>query len=141
MNRYLHGDTSSTHHTQEQLDMKRKKKGRRTLNQAMLTGDVRFVGHYEVVGGYYHDMWEAKVDGLLQEGAWLRMQREPTNIHDRNAIAVFTKNNKRVGYVAKEKAEYLAAFMDIGVKMAMRVVVHSPANQPLRLTARLYIKR
>ena len=118
------------------------KKQKRTLGQALLTGDIKFAGHIEVRGGYYHDMWEAKVDGLLVEGAWLKMVREPGNYHDTNAIAVFTKNSpQRIGYVAKEKAEYLAPFMDIGVKMALRVFEHSVSSQPLRLVGRLYIKK
>lgn len=119
---------------------KGRKKTHRTLKQAMLAGDVKFAGHVEVRGGYYHDMWEAKVDGLLAEGAWMAMKREPDNLHDKNAISVWTAN-QRLGYIEKEKAEYLAPFMDIGVKMALRVLNHSGASQPLRLTARLYIKK
>lgn len=121
--------------------MPKRKKGR-TLGQALLTGDVKFAGHVEVRGGYYHEMWEAKVDHKLDEGAWLRMEREPNNPHDTNAIQVLTKNGAQmIGYVAREKAEFLAPFMDIGVKMALRVLNHSLPSQPLRLTARLYIKR
>ena len=120
------------------------KKSKRTLGQALLSGDVKFAGHVEVRGGYYHDMWEAKVDGHLQEGAWLAMRRQPNNAHDANAIAVIvpgTGKGEVIGYVQKEKAEYLAPFMDIGVKMALRVLNHSLPDQPLRLTARLYIKK
>ena len=125
--------------------MVKRKTKHRTLSQALLSGDVSFAGHVEVVGGYYHAMWEAKVDGLLEEGKWLMMKREPHNKHDGNAISVWVRPShmvpQRIGYVAKEKAEFLAPFMDIGVKMALRVLTHSQVNQPIRLTARLYIKK
>lgn len=118
--------------------MKGKQKGRRTLQQALLAGRIKFAGHVEVRGGYYHEMWEARVDKQLTEGAWLRMEREPENLHDGNSIAVYA-GERMVGYVAKEKAAELAPFMDIGVKMALRVLNYSAS--PMRLTARLYIKR
>lgn len=117
----------------------------RTLQKALLVGDVKFAGHVEVKGGYYHGMWEAKVDGQLKEGAWLKMVREPDNKFDSNAIGVWlghrTGCGAKIGYVAKEKAEQLAPYMDLGVKHALRVLQHSAPNQPLRITARLYIKR
>jgi hypothetical protein len=126
---------------QVESTMKRGKKGR-TLGEALLKGAIRFAGHVEVRGGHYHQMWEAKVDQHLEEGAWLKLMRQPDNIHDANAIAVFTKDGKYIlGHIAKEQAERLAPFMDIGVKMALRVLSHSNCGQPLRLQARLYIKK
>lgn len=135
-NRHLHGDT-----TERNIEMAKKQKQKRTLSQALLTGDIKFAGHVEVRGGYYHDMWEAKVDGLLEEGSWLALKRDPNNVHDSNCIRVLSKNGNQIGCVEKEKAAYLAPFMDIGVKMALRVLNHSAPTQPLRLTARLYIKK
>lgn len=122
--------------------MKKKSKWRvrRTLAQAMKVGDVRFAGHVTVVGGFYHRMWDAKVDGKLQEGAWLKLQRDPKNMHDSNAIQVQTGDGHMViGYIDKDEAQRIAPFMDVGVKVAARVLTH--IHNPMRITARLYIKR
>lgn len=120
--------------------MKRKHRSSRTLQEALLKGAIKFAGHVEVRGGYYHDMWDARMDGKLEEGAWLMMRREPNNKMDNNAILVLTRDGQQVvGYVAKEEAARLAPFMDIGVKMAMRVLTYT--QSPMRITTRLYIKR
>lgn len=56
------------------------------------------------------------------KSAFLTLQREPNNEHDPKAIKVIahtvSKNNKRshfcIGYVPKEKAEWMAPAMDAG---------------------------
>ena len=98
-----------------------------------------FAGHVLVVGGYYHDMWEAKMDGNLKEGDFMSVQREATNHHDHNAIAVYTADRKTmIGYMAKEDAQRYAPFLDAGVKLALRVF--SLQEVPLRVKARLYVQ-
>lgn len=114
-----------------------KKRSSKTLGNALSNGRVHFAGHIEVRGGFYHEMWEAKVDGGLKEGAWLRLVREPNNPHDSNAIAVFSKQ-LMLGHVAKEQASWLHAFLDAGVRCALRV--EFIVNQPLRATTRLYVQ-
>lgn len=121
--------------------MRKKIVKRKTLGQALLRGTIKFAGHVEVKGGYYHAMWEEKMDGRLTEGTWLRMEREPENKFDPNAIAVYLSKHgtTKLGYIDKAKAEFYAPFMDLGVKMALRVFEHSREGQPLRINARLYI--
>ena len=112
-----------------------------SLKNGLETGRVKFAGHYEVVGDHYHGMWEAKVDGVLKEGAWLKLEREPKNIHDNWAIKVLSFDGKHhIGYIKKEEAAKLAPFMDLGVKCAGRMFREVSSN-PLRLIMRLYIKK
>lgn len=119
--------------------MKKRRRAKRTLGQALEKGYIKFAGHVKVVGGQYNQMWDARMDGLLNEGAWLMLRREPKNPFDCNAIQVFTKGAEaKVGYIAKEEALRLAPFMDIGVKMAARVMTQVTLGE---LTVRLYIKR
>ena len=60
--------------------------------------------------GMKHRGTEALV-GSLPEGTPLMLVREPTNAYDPNAIQVWC-GDQHVGYVRKEQARALAAFMD-----------------------------
>ena len=83
-------------------------------------GSWAFAGHIDTVGGQYAQFWEAKMDGLLNEGAVITFRREPSNPHDKAAIAVYA-GSYRIGYVPRENY-LLAGVMDIGVKVAGRVM-------------------
>lgn len=120
--------------------MARKAKNKQSRNSGCRIGGSRwhFAGHVEVVGGYYHRMQEAIWDDEMESGSPVRMKREAHNIMDPNAIAVYTPSY-RVGYIEKETAQRLAAFMDLGIVLAGRVL--SVCNQPLRATVRLYARK
>lgn len=60
----------------------------------------------------------------LDDGAELRLEREPTNVYDTNAIKVYdTGFGEFIGYIAKEGAAELAQLMDAGAEL--EAVVHS----------------
>jgi DNA helicase-4 len=48
----------------------------------------------------------------LSVGDFVRLEREPSNTHDRNAIQVMTSEGVRVGYVSRHVAAHLAAGLD-----------------------------
>jgi DNA helicase-4 len=48
----------------------------------------------------------------LSVGDFVRLQREPGNPHDENAIQVMTASGERIGYVSRHVAEHLAAGLD-----------------------------
>jgi len=101
-------------------------------------GVGKFAGHLEIVGGFYQSMWDAKVDGKLDIGAGVKLVREGHNRFDENAVAAYTADGKtKIGYVAKEEAAKLAAFMDCGCKVYGRIL--SLTDQPQRATIRLYV--
>ncbi len=57
----------------------------------------------------------------LSTGAQLRLVREPTNPHDRYAVAVYNANGQRLGYVPAGDAK-LASHLDSGGSAAATVV-------------------
>jgi len=58
---------------------------------------------------------------FLQVGEVLRLHREPANPHDRNAIAVWYKN-EHLGYVPRRENRTLAQLMDRGERLEARIV-------------------
>ncbi|MGM0501855.1 MAG: HIRAN domain-containing protein [Bacillota bacterium] len=56
----------------------------------------------------------------LFAGQELKLKREPHNIHDENAIAVYNKH-KQVGYIKKELASQLAPYLDENKKYRCKV--------------------
>ncbi|MCF6280884.1 MAG: HIRAN domain-containing protein [Candidatus Polarisedimenticolaceae bacterium] len=57
---------------------------------------------------------------FLQMGALLRLKREPHNPHDANAVAVWFMNDK-LGYIPRNENSRLAALMDRGEKLEVRI--------------------
>ena len=57
---------------------------------------------------------------FLRPSQPLRLKREPHNLHDANAIAVWFMNDK-LGYVPRSENRRLAALMDRGEKLEARI--------------------
>jgi len=51
---------------------------------------------------------------LCQPGEPLRLVREPNNVHDRMAVAVFSCRGVRIGYLKRDRAQWLGSKMDRG---------------------------
>lgn len=56
----------------------------------------------------------------LDPGEPLRLEREPGNPHDPNAIAVCSARGK-IGYVARDRAEFIAPLIDAGMALIVDV--------------------
>jgi hypothetical protein len=50
----------------------------------------------------------------LQKDDLLVLKREPDNEHDKLAIAIYDKGERRIGYIPQRKNEILARLMDAG---------------------------
>jgi len=109
--------------------------GRSDISEVERRSKWKFLGHLEIVGGYYHSMFDARVDGLMQIGARVDLTREPDNRFDPNAIAVHC-GGYLVGFVQKDEAQRLGPLMDLGIKLGGRVLTH--IERPMRCTIRLY---
>jgi len=68
---------------------------------------------------------------FLAIGAPVRLKREPFNMHDRNAIAVWFHND-RIGYVPKRENLLLARLMDNGERLEARIVRLLEEENPWR---------
>ena len=79
--------------------------------------------HSFVVAGTAHHEAAVKA-GRFSPGTPVRLVREPTNVYDPNAIAVYAETGRRpAGYVPKGRAKRLAAMLDAGtdvVAISMR---------------------
>jgi hypothetical protein len=68
---------------------------------------------FVVAGTSYHEA--AVKAGQFAPGAQVRLIREPDNVHDSNAIAVYAENGRSAaGYVPKGQARRLARLLDGG---------------------------
>lgn len=77
-------------------------------------------GHLVVhITGSAHHEGAREAISRLRFGTELALRREPTNRHDRNAIAVL-HGGRMLGYVPRTHAEKLARMMDWGNRFAFK---------------------
>lgn len=82
---------------------------------------------FAVAGTNYHEA--AVKAGRFTPGATVRLVREPDNVHDANAVAVYAENGRQIaGYVPKGQAGRLAAMLDAGVDLVAIAVRGSAAG-------------
>ena len=84
---------------------------------------------FMLAGYQYH-----RADGVwpfLQTGEALRLQREPYNRHDSNAIAVYFKNDM-LGYISRGENRVLAQMMDHGESLEASITQLLPDLKPWR---------
>lgn len=56
--------------------------------------------------------------GRFTPGAPVRLVREPDNVHDQNAIAIYAERARdKAGYVPKAQARRLASMLDAGIEL------------------------
>ena len=68
---------------------------------------------------------------FLVVGALVRLKREPFNMHDPNAIAVWF-HNEHIGYVPQRDNALLARLMDNGERLEARIVRLLEEENPWR---------
>lgn len=68
---------------------------------------------------------------FLSLGAELRLKREPYNLYDANAIAVWFKNDL-LGYIPRRDNLLLARLMDRGERLEARVIRLLESDNPWR---------
>lgn len=76
---------------------------------------------FRVRGVSYHEA--AVRSGNFSPGSTVRLVREPTNVHDPNAIAVYAESGRRpAGYVNRQNAARIAKRLDAGEDLATVVL-------------------
>lgn len=73
----------------------------------------------------------------VSSGQTLTLQREPSNPHDRNAIAVCTTAGGVLGHISRSDAAYLADAIDRGAVCSAEVV--SKVEKPARICVRVSV--
>ncbi len=92
-----------------------------------------------VVAGTTHCNKIDKVYPLLKKGMVLRMQRNPTNRYDKNAIAIYFEKI-RIGYVPRELNLVISRLMDAGKAFFCRVEEVNLVNDYwVKIDAKIYM--
>jgi hypothetical protein len=75
----------------------------------------------------------------LKAGEIIRLQREPTNPHDRNAIQVVTSDGVQIGYLSKHVTSHLAPYLDAwgGLSQARVVSVWKQPEPHFHVTVQI----
>ena len=81
-----------------------------------------------VAGFQYYD--GPKLIEKLEPDMYLRLVREPNNIYDPKAVAVFIRNGNKLGYIPEFLNEIPAGHMDRGKKLFGRVSYSDPGAPP-----------
>jgi len=79
-----------------------------------------------VAGVQYHAAAEQQVLHALQPGQELVLKREPGNPYDDRAIAVYTDNGRKIGFVPQRQNRTIARIMDQDVPVKARVKAVNP---------------
>lgn len=84
-------------------------------------------------------------DEELPVGTVARLTREPENLFDRDAIALFEEaSGRKMGYVPSGQNKTLSRLMDAGFPLYGVVLSHNrqaPISDPNRITVAVYIER
>jgi hypothetical protein len=75
-----------------------------------------------IAGFRFHAGMEAQVWARRYPGERLELRREPDNPHDRRAIAVYTAEGAKLGYLPRAFNELPARIADQGVSLAARIL-------------------
>ena len=74
--------------------------------------EIQLIECYVAGTSFREDMEE--IEPELQKDDLLVLKREPNNAYDKLAIAVYDKEERRIGYIPQKKNEILARLMDAG---------------------------
>lgn len=85
---------------------------------------VRLINFY--IAGYQYHQGD-KIEHLLKSHEMVEMRREPHNIHDYKAIALYFDNTK-IGYVPAADNEILAKMLDNNILLQARIASVAPAS-------------
>lgn len=85
-------------------------------------------------GSRYYECLQLIDDKQLKNQQRLQLQREPDNPYDRNAVAVYTLQQQKLGYLPKKHNLVIANLMDQKCQINVNIENISPtAWEPLTL--------
>lgn len=91
----------------------------------------------KVSGTQYYDAEKLYSSKKIKNGEDVKIQREPGNSYDRNAIQVLSNSGSMIGYIPKNFAAVLAPKMDAGIKVSATVKEIGRRDGDLRLRINL----
>lgn len=91
-----------------------------------------------VAGTTYRENIE-EIAEWLETGANLRLQREPENKFDPQAIAVYDAQNNILGYIPRAKNEVLARLLEAGKHLSAKLVAQDTLDGWTRLNIEIFL--
>ena len=80
-----------------------------------------------------------KIEGRLDAQVKIICKREANNEHDEFAVALYFED-KKIGYIPREKNEVIARLMDAGKRFFAVIEAKEKEGNWLRLDVKLYLK-
>jgi hypothetical protein len=81
-----------------------------------------------------------EIEPELQKDDLLVFKREPDNEYDKLAIAVYDKEERRIGYIPQRKNEILARLMDAGKIVFGKIKNKKWQDRWLNINIRIYMR-
>lgn len=81
-----------------------------------------------------------EVEPELNAGDALLFRREPDNVHDPLAIAIYDRKERKLGYLPRAKNEVPARLMDAGKLLFGKLEAKEWVGKWLKLTIRVFMK-
>ena len=81
-----------------------------------------------------------EIEPELQKDDLLAFKREPDNDHDKLAIAIYDKRERRIGYIPQRKNEILARLMDAGKIVFGKIEKKKWRDDWLKIKIKVYMR-
>ena len=81
-----------------------------------------------------------EIEPELQKDDLLVLKREPDNEHDKLAIAIYDKGERRIGYIPQRKNEILARLMDAGKIVFGKIEKKKWRGDWLKIKIKVYMR-
>ncbi|MBK9250211.1 MAG: HIRAN domain-containing protein [Ignavibacteria bacterium] len=82
----------------------------------------------------------AEIEATLLPNDLLILHREPTNEHDKFAIAISDRTGNVLGYIPRAHNEILARLMDVGKFIFAKIETKEWHHTWLKITVRIYLR-
>ncbi len=102
-------------------------------------GDGTFLLECQIAGTSHVDDVEGKT-AELQKDSPLYLRREPGNEYDRDAIAIYTAEENRIGYVPQKHNPILSRLLDGGRDLVGKVISREVVDDYVRMRISIYMR-
>ncbi len=97
-----------------------------------------FLIEVAVAGLFYYDGNRDEILQSLLIGDSLVLRREANNIHDSNAIEIYSKNLLKLGYIPRQHNTILAALLDQNITLSAEVSKIDSSNDWKKIDVKVY---
>lgn len=101
---------------------------------------VLFLLNSQIHGSHYYDCLQLVKNQQLNVGEVLSLQREPSNEYDEDAIEIYTRQRKKLGYIPKQHNRVIAALMDQNCRISATIqAINTDAWEPVTIRVEMQL--